>query len=528
MRRALNYEFDLSKLRQVVLVFLLLMLGIVGFQTIVPVKVSAASLYDDAIKLTNSLKLGSPTGEVDVTGSFAPILGAGCGNTIKNSFLTAVNNGGDYAILNYDENAGMRIRLVWSEDPNTITAQFARDSPSVQYLYVTGTVGYAQFGKYAHNGNAMCDYSTTPTYMNLVLTSASFLASDEGMFANTFAVNYPIGYEGLYAPTGSVDHDGDGLTTRQELMQGTSDADMDTDKDGLSDYIESQWNSNRNDVFCKTSVTPHVCAYPDPNKQDVYVEVDWMNDGIISYKPTNTQLNSVINMFDDKGINLHFDIGDFGGGNQLSTYTSTLLNQSTSNSVDYYDYKSGGDNITANFSSNRASIWHYMIAGNKFTNSTTPSDSSGWAEVMASNIFVSIGRVREMVNSSWEDKAISNTIAHEIGHNLCLTTNRVYNELPQECVFEGIDNSDENSDYYDLENYESVMNYRYQILNGAGFGATDYSEGNHSTNDHNDWDAVHKGLGKFNIPRTLYVEFGARGSNISPLLSPDGNVIIEN
>lgn len=378
------------------------------------------------------------------------------------------------------------------------------------------------------------------TFGSIGGTSVAFISSDDSgdtysmqnvdlHFYNgaTFDQNKPSGYAGPDLGTYS-DGDGDGLTSEREFEQGTSDTNTDADDDGLSDLIESRWYPDRDDVFCKTSVSPYVCAYPDPKKKDVYVEVDWMNDGTTEYKPTTTQLSRITDLYSEHDVNLHFDMGEYGGGNELATYTSPLLNSATPSEVDYFDYKSGGDSITANFSSDRESIWHYIITGNKYTEDTLPSDSSGWASGVGSNIFIAIGRVKDILDTSWEDKGITNTIAHEIGHNLCLTSTRRYNEQPAQCVYSGIDNKEDEpgDDYYDLEDYESVMNYRYQLRNDDGFGDVDYSDGSNIEDDHDDWAGIQSGLGKFNIPLTLYVEFGARNSN-AQIMDPDGKIIIE-
>jgi len=372
--------------------------------------------------------------------------------------------------------------------------------------------------------NTCYDYGSGSYNLDIGQSPAPYT---DGVYLSTYPVTYPSGYVGDNIPDGTaIDHDGDGLSAAQEFIQGTSDGSTDTDNDGIDDLKESIWFEDRDDVFCKMSVSPHVCAYPDPKKKDVYVEVDWMNDGKTDYKPTSTQLGLVIDMFDEHDINLHFDAGQYGGGNELTTYTSSLLNSIAPNEVDYFDYKSGGDGITANFSSDRESVWHYMITGNTYTEDVDPSGSSGWATAMGSNIFIAIGIVKDDENVVSEDRAIANTIAHELGHNLCLTSTRLYNEQPAQCAYAGIDNKETDDDYYDLESYESVMNYRYQLTDKDDIGVVDYSDGS-NTEDHDDWGAIQSGLGKFNIPRTLYVEFGARSSNNNNLnLDPDGNVIV--
>lgn len=460
--------------------------------------VSASSAYDDVIKLTDSLKVESPSGEVDVTSTYGILMASGCGSTYYDSFMAAVNNGGDWAIVNHDESAGKRIRIIWSPIANSLTAQFASDSPAMKYLYLSGLMGYAQFGQYGHTGSPMCDYATTPTTLNAVVLSMNTFASDEGILANTYSVNYPSGYSGVLLPSPSADTDGD----------------------GLRNYIESQWYPGRDDIFCGTQ-----CAYPNPVEKDLYVELDWMKDGFDEYKPSSTQLNLVKDMFEDKNINFHIDTGQFGGGNELATYTASLPNSDRDNEVDAGDYKLGGDGISANFSTDRESIWHYMIAGNQYIdgNDTGPSGSSGWAEVLGDQSFIAMGIVENASGVVSVDRAVANSIAHELGHNLCLDTTQYYIQQPEECVYSGIDNSDSNDAFYHLLNYESVMNYRYQLTDVDDMGVVDYSNGSHGSGDHDDWTGVMLGMGGFSGERT---EIGMQRGWLYPR-SPDGTIIAQ-
>src|SRR5690606_9112638 len=121
---------------------------------------------------------------------------------------------------------------------------------------------------------------------------------------------------------GLGDLDNDGLTLAQEMTQGTYDFFVDSDGDGVgsglagdSDYVESIWNLDRDYLFCDTSGSPpYTCAYPNPTKKDLYLEIDWMKNGAIEYKPTTTQINLVVSMFANHDITLHVDMGDFGEG----------------------------------------------------------------------------------------------------------------------------------------------------------------------------------------------------------------------
>ncbi len=348
-------------------------------------------------------------------------------------------------------------------------------------------------------------------------------------------VIYPSGYEGELVEDGSnIDADGDGLNLLQEMKQGTSDNKKDTDGDGIDDLKESIWFPDRDEVFCDTNATPYVCAYPNPLVQDLYIEIDWMYDPIAdrTFKPTSTQLGLVEAMFANEGINLHIDIGQFGGGEQLADYEEYLRQESISGIPDFLDFKRGGDNINRNFAEKRQDIWRYLIYGNGFSNNDGNSESSGWAVTLGDNLFVAGGLIEDSESNLFDlDRAIAGTMAHEIGHSLCLSSVRYYFEQPAECAYAGIDNSSGEGDpseadtHYDLSTYESVMNYYYQLtrIDKGDLGVVNYSYGTNLPDDHNDWSAVKMGIGKFSGSHTLYVEFGAHHK----LKLLEGRVVVE-
>lgn len=344
-----------------------------------------------------------------------------------------------------------------------ITRKLARiDASDPQNIYMTGSI--------PNNGQL------------IGLTAGS----DGNIWAAYYGVNRLIKI-GTGVSGSAADADGDGLTASQELRQGTSDVVADTDNDGLSDFIESQWNLDRNDVFCGIA-----CAYPDPLRQDVYLEIDWMekpND--YSMKPTVQQLTEVTAGFAARGIKVHTDTGEYGGGNQVP-YNSSIWFTSVANEKDFVDYKRGGDGIAAQFDSARDGIWHYMISGDHYQyvddSNNTITMSSGVANVGGPNLMVAHKRVSDIAAASFPakdfDTALAGTIVHELGHNLCLTNSSLQAVAP-DCHFDGIDNPDFQQPNYQFEEYVSSMNYLYQ------FDMADYSQ--NSTNnpdDHDDWSAI--------------------------------------
>lgn len=276
----------------------------------------------------------------------------------------------------------------------------------------------------------------------------------------------------------NMDEDGDGLSKVQELQLGTSDFNPDTSGDGISDFVGSLFDPNREALFCGSVI----CAYPDPLAKNVYVEVDWMP----GFSVNQSKVTPIRDTFADKGIKAYFDTGQLGGGNQVP-YNSAINFFSTIGAIDLYDYKYGGDGISAQFDAARNGIWRYMLLGNRYNEH--PS-SSGGAIVGGSDSFVSYGLIQSdpsSFNYSDFDTAIAGTMIHELGHNLCLSPVSIYSGQSALCIYNGIDNP--NSPF---SNYQSSMNYTYQM------SMVDYSSGSNGTpNDHDDWAGVNVGISDF-------------------------------
>jgi hypothetical protein len=494
--------------------------------------VKATSIYDGSYQSTTSLHTSSTSPQcdsVDTTHDWSSYLldeakwpSSPDYSAARTSFQSALNNESDgaWGATQFDATTLDTTQFYWTEDP-TAHLEWSSDgvdvttSTSGNNIYVADVACSQKF--YGIGGSTPVVISVTPLHSVKTSTSSSWSSFyiQRTLFIHGFDISYPTGYEGEDVLSLDADLDGDGLIEAREMAQSTSDSNQDSDEDGLNDFIESPWYADRDTVFCGTE-----CAYPNPSQKDLYAEIDWMDDGATEYKPSNTQLELVEDMFANKGINFHADTGQFGGGNELPTYTQPLRRTVTLGQTDFWDYKNGGDGITANFSSDRSSIWRYMIYGYSYLESTV---SSGWSETMGDDLFISGGLIEDMTGLANTSRAIANTIAHEIGHNICLSDEKVYEEQPDECVFDGIDNDDANDSEYNLENYESVMNYRYQLTDVDDINVVNYSDGTHGSGDHNDWDGVMTGMSSFSGTRT---QLGAE-LTVAHTTSPDGSVIID-
>ncbi|MGV6814142.1 MAG: hypothetical protein ACWA5W_03920, partial [Phycisphaerales bacterium] len=195
--------------------------------------------------------------------------------------------------------------------------------------------------------------------------------------------------------------------------------------------------------------------------RDIYVECDWFagtfEGRVENYRPTQAvdariseafALSTASNPYGQAdGINLHLDYGQgngYTGGNRLPGQPVFIVFDEEFNA-----YKAD------HFDPRRKGYFHYAIFANRHSNSA--SRSSGYAEINGDDFIITMVDYNSTVN-------MSNTIAHELGHNLGL-------------LHGGFENLNRKP------NYNSVMNYRYQFPgiditgNARGDGVLDYSRG---------------------------------------------------
>ena len=471
----------------------------------------AVSDYDDVITSPGQLKLSYPGyDDMDITTSYMNYIMGSITDGVRvnecdSSCKDIVNNSldhGDWSINQVYSNYpgdNYSVQAYFCDQEITSTSFYTNHygSTTEKSIYSSTTTPAncvtvrVRFQSVINGGHIFIDSIVYNNATTNVITVADKWANASGVislssqpFIYTGAFTPPEGYEGEIPEYQATDNDGDGLNETQEQAQGTSDTDGDTDGDGINDLMESVWYPNRDDVFCGSSA----CAYPDPAKKDLYVEVDWMKEADLfgrSFKPSTTQLGYVTNAYAAQGINAHFDTGQYGGGNELPTYVQNLHFEKDASNFDFYDYKNGTSTTSANFGSNRYHIWHYMITGYEYADIT---GSSGVSYFSDDDAFISSGLIEDNPGNDFTysniDYAIAGTILHELGHNLCL--NDKTTTLHSECYSSYIDS------YSAPSAYNSVMNYSYQMSN-----LLDYSSGANGSSDHNDWGAVSLGFADF-------------------------------
>jgi len=250
----------------------------------------------------------------------------------------------------------------------------------------------------------------------------------------------------------------------------------DTDSDGCTDFWEEKWGYDPN------FWNEHMLLDPDqdslnnveecftdqwgsnPFYKDIFLEVDQIKTmGSSTNEPPKDQLNLMISAFKKHDINLHVDIGNLGGGEEI-IYKSRF---SYSDLKDlYWDYFLHND-----LNNPRKGVFHYDLicdygAGAGFA-------FIGWDGL--DSFQIAAEGLDEWVPKYSRGRLIVSGSMHELGHTLGLLVDD----------FEGIDNGAtakfKNKEFWLYMNYESCMSYQ------STWSIMDYSDGTHLGRDFNDW-----------------------------------------
>ncbi|QQG51098.1 MAG: hypothetical protein HZB75_01140 [Candidatus Saccharibacteria bacterium] len=525
-----------------------LLLGVSSLTSLLPPftsNTSATTIYDGAYVTTDDLIIDTDyysfnCGSTNITATWKDKLlndaswsssayGIADRDAAQSSFETALNQGAwavtERTWIESGETHRQRdmVEVTWVEDTSDAHIEFA-DAGTFYGTQIAGDsiwkVVIATEKAWTPTGSGTCDPKVITAYEDNSSQWISVPHPDDGgsmyrrenFLAANWTLTTPQDYENYQGAQirGDEDVDGDELSIGRELTQGTSDAvnHEDTDGDGIDDLKESQWYSNRSDTYCKSDLS--ACAYPKPLQKDLYVEIDWINDGVRDYKPTTGQINTIASTYEAQDIIPHFDVGQYGGGKQLSAPTGNLYFLPTEDQVDFFDLKNGTSTTDAEFSADRRNIWHYMITGKDYmkyiddqTNSDVPG-STGNSLVGDDDSIISIQRIEDLTSEyntnhpfnppRSVDAAVAGTILHELGHNLCLSNpgDESYLRYPNQatqCVYSEIDKE---LNQNPLTTYISVMNYNFQLS-----GEDDYSHGANDPYDHDDWSAIALGINDF-------------------------------
>jgi len=264
------------------------------------------------------------------------------------------------------------------------------------------------------------------------------------------------------------DSDGDRLPDSAETNTGvfvsatntgTNPNNPDTDADGLPDGDE---------VLGTTAGLNLPAMGTSPLRKNILLEYDWFDDSLDcsahTHRPDAASIARLSQAFADApvpnpdgstGITLINDYGQggpFTGGNLINDGDGIVDGLG----AEFFAYKA------VHFASNREGYFHYVINPHQYNNRS--NFSSGLAFFNGSDMIVSL---QCFLNT----ESISNTIMHELGHNLGLNHGGPLNSAPEALE----------DDRNFKPNYASVMNYEYQFSGidvdcvRGGDGVLDYS-----------------------------------------------------
>ncbi len=303
-----------------------------------------------------------------------------------------------------------------------------------------------------------------------------------------------------------IDSDGDRLDDCFETNTGIYVSSTDTGTNPNNDDTDGDSIEDGDEVLGTLAGLDLPGMGTNPLRKDVLVEYDWFSDslgcGLHEHRPTVEMIDRLTTAFDlspvsnpdgSSGVNFIHDFGQggvFTGGNLIDDADGVLVGGVTG--AEFLDHKAN------NFTSNRSGYFHYTMLPHHYN---TNSSSSGQAEINGDDLIVSL-RCGSF-NTTW----VSNTIAHELGHNLNLRHGGF-----------------ENCNY--KPNYNSVMNYKYQ-LNGIDIdcdtdvdGILDYSLGDRITLNENN---LNENLGVCGAPPVDWNNSGTIQSGVSVDINTSGN-----
>lgn len=304
------------------------------------------------------------------------------------------------------------------------------------------TAGVHFYDGYAYIGSdlsAPFEISWTPTAGGSHAISA--VAIDDVGATSVAGTNIDIIFSDSFEDSCVLDPDSDRLVDCEETAYGTDPNLPDTDFDGLSDGDEVR-------------ITEGGLNLPamgvDPLRKDILVEYDWTSDSVScgehSHLPPSIIFEQVRQIFaagpvqnpnGTTGINVIQDYGQggvFSGGNHVPIANGEIIG-----GVNDLHYNSVRN---ANLASNRRGYFRYGLLAHRYGGLSSTGQANFTHAFMVTTACSFSGI--ELYTF------VRNTILHELGHTLSLNHGgAVDDQFPAFCNFK--------------PNYNSVMNYRYQL-----------------------------------------------------------------
>ena len=187
-------------------------------------------------------------------------------------------------------------------------------------------------------------------------------------------------------------------------------------------------------VTADIRITPTALSIAPVATTPIYVELDWMEDGTHSHKPSQSVIDTIVATFAREGYTINIVVS-----NAVTHQTPIEIVGNPSNSPMVQAIR------TANFNHAGDSRYFYSLWIHNYSIGGSTTGSSGYADLPGPAHVVSLGSFSNQVGTFANQVG---TFIHEFGHNIGQTHG-------------GADHN-----HY-KPNYLSVMNYHYQ-LNGLG------------------------------------------------------------
>jgi len=274
----------------------------------------------------------------------------------------------------------------------------------------------------------------------------------ENEFYMVHEINYSMEKQIIFP---EYDSDGDGVPDWWEEKWGydpynwDDHENLDPDEDGLNNIEEcftDSWGSN-------------------PFKKDIFIEIDWLEskNPNQSNKPSKDLLEELVLIFEKYDINLHFDIGNLGGGEEIPYFDAKF---SYEKMVDiYWNYFLHND-----LNNPRKGIFHYGIICSYCPDLNFPF--FGWDNL--DSIAVSADWLKLKNPLSSKERLVIGALVHHLGHTMGLIVDS----------HGGIDNQGTlvpfSVQWWKYRNYKSCMNYKYK------YSIFTFSDGSHGYGDFDD------------------------------------------
>lgn len=191
------------------------------------------------------------------------------------------------------------------------------------------------------------------------------------------------------------DDDGDGLCNNWETT------------DGLK--IFKQGTSPALTISCSLD------GCPDPNKRDIYIEIDWM----IGHKPSAESISKIKKVFSDNNINAHIQLSEEVGHTDSTPFPGS--NWGTGKGFDQIKAKyieTSGASTTVKTA--KAHAFYYILFAHTLSGSNPTEDKSkvsGASEINGNDAMITLGSFDGQTGSIDQQEG---TLLHEIGHMLNL------------------------------------------------------------------------------------------------------------